>query len=86
MARIVKKFGGTSVADMERIRAVAARVKQAVDQGDQVVVVVSAMSGVTNQLVGYVTEASSLYDAREYDAVVASAAVLASSQSKPDLV
>jgi aspartate kinase len=72
MARIVKKFGGTSVADMERIRAVAARVKKAVDQGDQVVVVVSAMSGVTNQLVGYVTEASSLYDAREYDAVVAS--------------
>jgi aspartate kinase len=57
---------------MERIRAVAARVKKAVDQGDQVVVVVSAMSGVTNQLVGYVTEASSLYDAREYDAVVAS--------------
>jgi aspartate kinase len=72
MARIVKKFGGTSVADMERIRAVAARVKKAVDQGDQLVVVVSAMSGVTNQLVGYVTEASSLYDAREYDAVVAS--------------
>ena len=72
MARIVKKFGGTSVADMERIRAVAVRVKKAVDQGDQVVVVVSAMSGVTNQLVGYVTEASSLYDAREYDAVVAS--------------
>ena len=70
MARVVKKFGGTSVADMERIQAVAVKVKAAVDAGDQVVVVVSAMSGVTNQLVELVGEASPLYDAREYDAVV----------------
>jgi aspartate kinase len=71
MARIVKKFGGTSVADLDRIRNVAAKVKRAVDAGDQVVVVVSAMSGVTNQLVAWVSESSKLYDAREYDAVVA---------------
>ncbi len=71
MARIVKKFGGTSVADLDRIRNVATKVKQAVDAGDQVVVVVSAMAGVTNQLVGWVSEASRLYDAREYDSVVA---------------
>jgi aspartate kinase len=71
MARIVKKFGGTSVADLDKIRNVATKVKKAVDAGDQVVVVVSAMSGVTNQLVKWVSEASKLYDAREYDAVVA---------------
>ncbi len=71
MARIVKKFGGTSVADLDKIRNVATKVKRAVDAGDQVVVVVSAMSGVTNQLVKWVSEASTLYDAREYDAVVA---------------
>jgi aspartate kinase len=71
MARIVQKFGGTSVADLERIRAVAQRVKAEVDAGNEVAVVVSAMAGVTNQLVGYVEEISPLYDAREYDAVVA---------------
>jgi aspartate kinase len=71
MARIVKKFGGTSVADLDRIRNVATKVKRAVDAGDQVVVVVSAMSGVTNQLVAWVSESSKLYDAREYDTVVA---------------
>jgi aspartate kinase len=71
MARIVKKFGGTSVADLDRIRNVATKVKRAVDAGDQVVVVVSAMAGVTNQLVAWVSDASTLYDAREYDAVVA---------------
>ncbi|MEN3974312.1 aspartate kinase [Emcibacter sp. SYSU 3D8] len=71
MARIVKKFGGTSVADLDRIRNVAKKVKQAVDAGDQVVVVVSAMSGVTNQLVSWVSESSTLYDSREYDSVVA---------------
>jgi aspartate kinase len=71
MARIVMKFGGTSVADMERIRNVANKVKREVDQGNQVAVVVSAMSGVTNQLVSWVSEASKLYDAREYDSVVA---------------
>jgi aspartate kinase len=71
MARIVMKFGGTSVADIERIRAVAQRVKREVDAGNEVAVTVSAMAGVTNQLVGYVEEVSPLYDAREYDAVVA---------------
>jgi aspartate kinase len=72
MALIVKKFGGTSVADLERIRAVAARVKTAADQGDQVCVVVSAMAGVTNQLVSYCGQLSGLHDPSEYDVVVAS--------------
>ena len=70
MARIVQKFGGTSVADIERIKAVAERVKAEVDAGNEVAVTVSAMANVTNQLVGYVDEVSSLYDAREYDVVV----------------
>ena len=72
MALIVQKFGGTSVADTTRIKAVAERVKREVDAGHQVAVVVSAMAGVTNQLVKYVEEISKLYDAREYDVVVAS--------------
>ena len=72
MARIVQKFGGTSVADVNRIKAVAARVKREVDAGHQVIVVVSAMAGTTNQLVGWVNETSKLYDAREYDSIVAS--------------
>ena len=71
MARIVMKFGGTSVADLDRIRNVAERVKREVDAGNEVAVVVSAMSGVTNQLVKYCTDLSPLHDAREYDAVVA---------------
>jgi aspartate kinase len=71
MARIVMKFGGTSVADLDRIRAAATRVKREVDAGHQVAVVVSAMSGVTNQLVGWCQALSVLYDAREYDTVVA---------------
>ena len=71
MARIVMKFGGTSVADLDRIRAVARRVKRQVDAGHEVAVVVSAMSGVTNQLVGYCQALAPLHDAREYDAVVA---------------
>jgi aspartate kinase len=71
MARIVMKFGGTSVADLDRIRTVAQRVKREVDAGNRVAVVVSAMSGVTNQLVKWCTELSPLHDAREYDAVVA---------------
>ncbi len=71
MARIVMKFGGTSVADLDRIRNVARRVKREVDNGNQVAVVVSAMSGVTNQLVKYCSDLSPLHDAREYDAVVA---------------
>ncbi len=71
MARIVMKFGGTSVATVDRIRNVATRVKREVDAGNEVAVVVSAMSGVTDQLVGFVREASVLHDAREYDAIVA---------------
>ena len=72
MARLVMKFGGTSVADVERIRNVARHVKREVDAGHEVAVVVSAMSGKTNELVGWCREAAPLHDAREYDAVVAS--------------
>ena len=72
MARIVMKFGGTSMAGMERIRNVAARVKHVVDQGHEVAVVVSAMAGETDRLVGFCKEASPLYDPAEYDVVVAS--------------
>ena len=72
MARIVMKFGGTSMAGIERIRAVAARVKRERDRGHQVAVVVSAMAGETDRLVGFCREASALYDPREYDVVVAS--------------
>jgi aspartate kinase len=72
MATVVMKFGGTSVANVERIRNVARHVKREVDAGNKVAVVVSAMSGATNQLVGWVRETSLLHDAREYDAVVAS--------------
>ena len=71
MARIVMKFGGTSVADLDRIRNVAARVKREVDAGHEVAVVVSAMAGATNQLVAWCTGLSPLHDAREYDTVVA---------------
>ncbi|HKJ74743.1 MAG TPA: aspartate kinase [Alphaproteobacteria bacterium] len=70
MVRIVKKFGGTSVADLDRIRNVAEKVKRAVDEGHEVAVVVSAMSGTTNQLVEYCDNVSAIYDAREYDVVV----------------
>jgi aspartate kinase len=70
--RLVMKFGGTSVADLDRIRHAAARVKREVGRGRDVAVVVSAMAGRTNELVGLVRETSVLYDAREYDAVVAS--------------
>ncbi len=72
MAVVVMKFGGTSVADVERIRNVARHVKREVDAGNKVAVVVSAMSGTTNQLVAWVRDANPLYDPREYDAVVAS--------------
>ncbi len=71
MPRLVMKFGGTSVADLDRIRNVARHVKREVDAGYDVAVVVSAMSGVTNQLVAWCKDASALYNAREYDAVVA---------------
>ena len=64
------KFGGTSVADLDRIRNVARRVKAVHDEGNEVAVVVSAMSGVTNQLVAYCQDAAELYDVREYDTIV----------------
>ena len=70
MARIVQKYGGTSVADIDRIKAVAQRVKRSVDAGDEVAVVVSAMSGTTNQLVEWTRAVSPMHDAREYDVVV----------------
>jgi aspartate kinase len=71
MSFVVMKFGGTSVANLERIRNVARHVKREVEAGNKVAVVVSAMAGVTNQLVAWVREAAPLHDAREYDAVVA---------------
>jgi aspartate kinase len=71
MARLVQKFGGTSVGDSQRIRAVAERVKRTYDSGDEVAVVVSAMAGVTDRLCEQVASLSSLADASEYDAVVA---------------
>jgi len=71
MAKIVMKFGGTSVADLDRIRHVATLVKREVDKGSQVAVTVSAMAGETNKLVGWVRDLSPMYDAREYDVVVA---------------
>ena len=71
MARLVMKFGGTSVADLDRIRNVARHVKREVDAGNDVAVVVSAMAGATNQLVEWCRQAGALHDTREYDAVVA---------------
>src|SRR5205809_172991 len=71
MARLVMKFGGTSVADVERIRNVARHVKREVDAGHEVAIIVSAMSGRTDELVVWCREAAPLHDAREYDAVVA---------------
>ncbi len=71
MARLVMKFGGTSVADLDRIAHVALRVKREVDAGHQVAVVVSAMSGTTNQLVEWTSQAARMPDKREYDVVVA---------------
>jgi aspartate kinase len=72
MARLVMKFGGTSVADVDRIKNVARHVKREVDAGHEVAVVVSAMSGKTNELVAWCRAAAPLHDAREYDAVVSS--------------
>ena len=71
MARIVQKFGGTSVGSVERIKAVAQKVKATVEDGHEVAVVVSAMSGTTNQLVTWAKECGAFHDAREYDTVVA---------------
>src|ERR1700721_1272896 len=72
MGRLVMKFGGTSVANIDRIRNVARHVKREVDAGHDVAVVVSAMAGKTNELVEWCRDASPMHDAREYDAVVAS--------------
>lgn len=72
MPVLVMKFGGTSVATLDRIRSAAKRVSVEVAKGYDVIVIVSAMSGKTNELVGWVTEISPMYDAREYDAVVSS--------------
>ena len=72
MPRLVMKFGGTSVANLDRIRRAAKRVGVEVAKGYEVIVIVSAMSGKTNELVGWVNEISPLYDAREYDAIVSS--------------
>src|SRR5919107_2137479 len=72
MPRLVLKFGGPSVADLERIRNGARHVKREVAAGYDVAVVVSAMAGKTNELVGWCKEASALFDPREYDVVVAS--------------
>ena len=72
MARLVLKFGGTSVANIDRIRNSARHVKREVEAGHDVAVVVSAMSGKTNELVAWCADASPLHDAREYDAIVAS--------------
>src|ERR1041385_5251906 len=71
MAKIVMKFGGTSVADLDRIRHVAGLVKREVERGNQVAVVVSAMAGETNKLVAWTRELAPMHDAREYDVVVA---------------
>ena len=72
MPRLVMKFGGTSVATLDRIRNVARHVAREVASGYEVAVVVSAMSGKTNELVAWVKDAAPLYDEAEYDAVVAS--------------
>ena len=72
MPRIVMKFGGTSMAGIERIRSVAARVKREAESGNEVLVVVSAMAGETDRLVQYCREAAPLHDPTEYDVVVAS--------------
>lgn len=72
MPLLVMKFGGTSVADLDRIRNAATKVQREVDRGYDVIVIVSAMSGKTNELVGWVEQTSPLFDAREYDAVVSS--------------
>ncbi len=72
MARIVVKFGGTSVADLDHIRAAAAKVKREVEHGHEVAVTVSAMAGVTDELVGLTRQANPIHDAREYDVVLSS--------------
>src|SRR5690606_5653349 len=72
MPLLVMKFGGTSVADLDRIESAARKVQREVERGYDVIVIVSAMSGKTNELVGWVEQTSPMYDAREYDAIVSS--------------
>jgi aspartate kinase len=72
MTRIVQKYGGTSVGDIDRIRAVAQRVKAVAAAGDEIAVVVSAMAGATNTLVGHAREIAPIHDTREYDVIVSS--------------
>ncbi len=72
MGLIVVKFGGTSVADTDKIERAADKVVREIEMGNQVIVVVSAMAGVTNQLIGYCTSISPLHDLKEYDVVVSS--------------
>jgi len=72
MPCLVMKFGGTSVADLDRIQRAAERIKREIARGYQIIVIVSAMSGKTNELVKWVKETSALYDGQEYDAVVSS--------------
>ena len=72
MPLVVMKFGGTSLATIELIKKAAERVKVEVSRGYEVIVIVSAMSGKTNELIGWVNKTSSIYDAREYDIVVSS--------------
>ncbi|MEO7505067.1 MAG: aspartate kinase, partial [Sphingomicrobium sp.] len=72
MTRIVMKFGGTSMAGIERIRSVAERVRAEAAAGNEVLVVVSAMAGETDRLVQFCKEAAAIHDPREYDVVVAS--------------
>ena len=78
MPLLTLKFGGTSVADLERLRAVADKIKREVDRGYNIIVVVSAMAGATNKLIGLVESTSNLFDAREYDAVVSTGESLSS--------
>lgn len=72
MPLLVMKFGGTSVGDLARIKNAAQKVRREVERGYDVIVIVSAMSGKTNELVGWVEQTSPMFDAREYDAVVSS--------------
>ncbi len=78
MPLLTMKFGGTSVSDMERMRAAASKIKREVDRGYNVIAVISAMGDTTNNLVGLVEGTSSLFDAREYDAVISTGESLAS--------
>jgi aspartate kinase len=69
---LVLKFGGTSVANIDRIKAVALKIKSEVEKNNKIIAVVSAMSGVTNDLVGLVKQPSETYQSSEYDAVLSS--------------